>query len=114
MSKFFFRPKKSGENPNPGYRPPVGFSANVGTVTKEKYDELKDKYDRLLENAGYMAEALKNYEAVEVVRCKDCKHYGCEQEPSHGTVYHFCKRHKGLVVVRRDTYCSYGERKNES
>lgn len=58
-----------------------------------------------------LIEQAPTVEAVPVVRCKDCKHYGCEKEPSHGTVYHFCKRHKGLVVVRRDTYCSYGERK---
>ena len=43
----------------------------VDAVPKEKYDKLKDKYNRLLENAGYMAEAIKHYEAVEVVRCKD-------------------------------------------
>ena len=52
-------------------------------------------------------------EAVEVVRCKDCKHYGWEQEPCHGRTQRFCKLHKGLVVVYRDTFCSYGERRND-
>ena len=51
-------------------------------------------------------------DAVEVVRCKDCKHYGWEQEPCHGSTQRFCRLHKGLVVVDRDTFCSYGERKD--
>ena len=46
-----------------------------------------------------------------VVRCKNCKHYGWEQEPCHGRTQRFCKLHKGLVVVDRDTFCSYGERR---
>ena len=50
-------------------------------------------------------------DAVPVVRCKDCKHYGWEQEPCHGKTQRFCKLHKGLVVMDRDTFCSYGERR---
>ena len=50
-------------------------------------------------------------DAVEVVRCKDCKNYGWEQEPCHGRTQRFCRLHKGLVVVDRETFCSYGERK---
>ena len=52
-------------------------------------------------------------DAVEVVRCKDCKHYGWEQEPCHGRIQQFCKLHKGLVVVYRETFCSYGERRTD-
>ena len=54
---------------------------------------------------------LPTVDAVEVVRCKDCKHYGWEQEPCHGRTQRFCKLHKGLVIVDRDTFCSYGERR---
>ena len=53
-------------------------------------------------------------DAVEVVRCKDCKHYGWEQEPCHGRTQRFCNLNKGLVVVYRDTFCSYGERKDNA
>lgn len=52
-------------------------------------------------------------DAVPVVRCKDCKHYGWEQEPCHGRIQQFCKLHKGLVVVHRGTFCSYGERRTD-
>ena len=46
-------------------------------------------------------------DAVEVVRCKDCKHFW---ESFSGT--HSCKLHKGLVGTKYDTFCSYGERKD--
>lgn len=106
MSKFSFRPKKSGANPNPEYRPPVGFSVDRDTVPKGKYDELKDKYDRLLENAGYMAEALKNYEAVDVVRCKECKFLGFKDFSG------ICRGSKVYGIVQPNDYCSWGERKD--
>lgn len=60
--------------------------------------------------------AIANFpttDAVPVVRCKDCKYYGSVQEPCHGRTQRFCRLHKGLVVVNTDTYCSYGERKDD-
>lgn len=51
-------------------------------------------------------------DAVPVVRCKDCKHYGCERTNYIGRAQQFCNLHKGLVVVDRDSFCSYGERKD--
>lgn len=51
-------------------------------------------------------------DAAEVVLCKDCKHYGWEREPYRRGTHRFCRLHKGLVVVYRDTFCSYGERKD--
>jgi hypothetical protein len=53
-------------------------------------------------------------DVVEVVRCKDCKYYGWEQDPCHGRTERFCKLHKGLVMVNKETFCSYGERKNDN
>lgn len=52
---------------------------------------------------------LSDVDAVEVVRCKDCKHFW---KSFSGT--HSCKLHKGLVGTKYDTYCSYGERKTEN
>lgn len=77
----------------------------VEAVPKEKYDELKDKYDRLLENSGYMAEALKNYEAVDVVRCKECKFLGFKDFSG------ICRGSKVYGIVTPNDYCSWGERK---
>ncbi len=49
-------------------------------------------------------------DVVEVVRCKDCKHYG-------GVVYGgVCRKYSGYetkVCTDKDHYCSYGERKDE-
>ena len=50
-------------------------------------------------------------DASDIVRCKDCKHYGCEQEPCHGKTVRFCKLHKGLALIHKETFCSYGERR---
>lgn len=61
--------------------------------------------------ARKLMEEAPAVDAVEVVRCKDCKNYGWEQIPCHGRIERFCKLHKGLVIVTRDSYCSYGERK---
>ena len=46
-------------------------------------------------------------DVVEVVRCKDCKHYG-------GVTYgYMCRKYSGAetkVCTEKDHYCSYGER----
>ena len=51
-------------------------------------------------------------DAVEVVRCKDCKHHHWEQEPCHGKTVHLCDLLK--TEVWRDFYCYYGERREEN
>lgn len=47
-------------------------------------------------------------DVVEVVRCKDCKHYG-------GVTYGYvCSKYSGAetkVCTEKDHYCSYGERR---
>lgn len=46
-------------------------------------------------------------DAVEVVRCRECKH--CDQENHH------CDHHMGTAAPLRrkpDDFCSYGERKS--
>lgn len=47
-------------------------------------------------------------DVVEVVRCKDCKHWG-------GTTYGFvCRKFSGIdtkICMGADHYCSYGERR---
>ena len=51
-------------------------------------------------------------DAVEVVRCKDCKHYHWEQEPCHGKIIRYCD-----VLSRevwKEFFCSYGERRTDN
>ena len=52
---------------------------------------------------------MPTVDAVEVVRCKDCKH--CMLDLS-GRENHLCMRKEVGFVVRRnaDDFCSYGER----
>lgn len=53
-------------------------------------------------------------EAVEVVRCKDCKHKGWIQEPCHGKSVDFCNVFDSTINNPEKCFCYYGERrKNE-
>ena len=56
-------------------------------------------------------EAAPTVDAVEVVRCKDCKH--CCLDLS-GRENHLCMRKEVGFVVRRkaNDFCSYGERRD--
>ena len=65
--------------------------------------------------ANYIREAVKEEntptaDVVEVVRCKDCKHWG-------GVTYgQMCRKYSGFetkVCTEKDHYCSYGERREE-
>ena len=47
-------------------------------------------------------------DAVEVVRCKDCKHY----EIHKPKVLENCERNGYIIPMKPDDFCSYGERKD--
>ena len=52
-------------------------------------------------------------DAVEVVRCKDCKYHHWEQEPCHGKTVHYCELpHMRGVEVFKGFFCYYGKRKD--
>lgn len=53
----------------------------------------------------------KTVNAVEVVRCKDCKHKGWIQEPCHGKSVDFCHVWDSCVNNPDKCFCSYGERR---
>ena len=62
-------------------------------------------------DAKQIAEA-PTVDAVEVVRCRECKYHYWEQEPCHGKSVHYCKLpHMRGVEVFKDFFCYYGERK---
>ena len=57
-------------------------------------------------------DAAPTVDAVEVVRCRECKHHYWEQEPCHGKSVHYCKLpHMRGVEVFKEFFCYYGERK---
>lgn len=72
-------------------------------------------YDAILIDA--MIDGLKRQatiDAVEVVRCKDCKHKGWIQEPCHGKSVDFCNVFDSVINNPEKCFCYYGERrKNE-
>lgn len=45
-------------------------------------------------------------DAVPVIRCKDCKHWECDDDES------YC-RELGIFDTDMNSYCSYAERKEE-
>lgn len=53
-----------------------------------------------------LLEKAPTVDAVEVVRCKDCKHYKPEEYECG------CDFAGGLPYVKADDYCSYGEGKD--
>lgn len=51
-------------------------------------------------------------DAVEVVRCKDCKYCECLQDSFKNNFY-FCINTINNAEVKADDYCSYSERKED-
>lgn len=60
-----------------------------------------------------MLESRPTVDAVEVVRCKDCKHKGWIQEPCHGKSVDFCHVWDSCVNNPDKCFCSYGERRTD-
>ena len=56
--------------------------------------------------------ARTNVDAVEIVRCRDCKHYKPQKKSAHWeNRANYCNR---VVTIKTqpDDFCSYGERKD--
>ena len=70
------------------------------------------------ENAEAVVKALEDYnglirnaptiDAVEVVRCKECKH-----RYWHDMGKYLCEMYYGMSDVSDENYCSYGERRED-
>ena len=99
-------------------------------------DALKmDLYSIAKADCGYSADALAGLmiaervidnaptvDAVEIVRCRVCKHWGDEDgklQDSDGIIFARCKLHNYLIDGRHtgwcpseNNFCSYGERKD--
>ena len=63
-----------------------------------------------------LASDIKNaptVDAVEIVRCRDCKHYMPQKKSAHWeNRANYCNR-LVRIKVRPNDFCSYGERKYE-
>ena len=56
---------------------------------------------------GELTRAIESLPTIDIVHCKDCKHY-----ISDGGALMMCEVHDGLLAYE-DDYCSYGERTEE-
>ena len=61
---------------------------------------------------AYMIRKRPTEDALEVVRCGDCKYHHWEQEPCHGKIEHYCELpHMRGIEVFEEFFCYYGRRK---
>ena len=85
-------------------------------IYKKWIPQLSSKEDegdrRGVETCIAVLEDMPTMDAVEVVRCKDCKYHHWEQEPCHGKIEHYCELpHMRGVEVFTEFFCYYGKRK---
>lgn len=55
---------------------------------------------------------IPTVDAVEVVRCKDCKHYNTTMNECESLNFWYSE--DGCLPVEDDDFCSYGERKDDA
>ena len=88
----------------------------IKAIRKCKFESvMPSDWYRGMECAQDIVEALPSAEAVEVVRCKDCKYKRLYDEGE--TKYYYCaledRPNRNWSVDDTD-YCSWGERREES
>ena len=77
----------------------------VGSMLRRKFGIGGDLAEITLED-------LPSADAVEVVRCKDCKWYKKNYSSWNGKEFKICAREPTEPSRRPDDFCSYGERKD--
>lgn len=87
-------------------------------IYKKWVPQLSSKEDegdrRGVETCIAVLEDMPTMDAVEIVRCKDCKYHYWEQEPCHGKSVHYCKLpHMRGIEVFKEFFCYYGKRKDK-
>lgn len=74
---------------------------NARPDQKEEFKTIRT----YIEWARYVVECAPTVDAVEVVRCKDCKFFVKAKD------WFACQ--KWYMDIRKDDFCSYGERKED-
>ena len=64
----------------------------------------------ILKAVNYIHNEISRVDAVEVVRCKDCKHYDKDALWCNINSHMFSEEHYNWY---EDAFCSYGERRTE-
>ena len=74
--------------------------------------DCSDMPSQWIDGVNYAIDLIKLYEptidTVEVVRCKECKHWDNEDDAQRCSY-----THNGLHWAKPDDFCSYGERKEK-
>lgn len=70
-------------------------TGEIKELFKQSNDELRNAVERIVD--------IPTADAVEVVRCADCKYAKMGE----------CEHKLGLIVANDENYCSYGERKDD-
>ena len=81
--------------------------ALLENLKKQYGEELGWQCPVNMSDVGMMIEDAPAADVVEVVRCRDCKHWEHEED-----VDFVCKRHYGYRLST--DFCSYGERKEQT
>lgn len=54
---------------------------------------------------------MPTIDAVQVVRCRDCKYIGSKLSPTAD--YHTCKHQRAMIDAPLDGFCWWGERRSD-
>lgn len=78
------------------------------------FEESTPVEEAIAEQVSVFEEAIEEAltaDVVEVVRCKDCKHFA--EEMIGDDLEYICESVSGMINPVPDFYCSYGERREE-
>lgn len=78
---------------------------------RETYSQYNEAWQDALDRAEGAIFSLPSADAVEVVRCKDCKHYQFADNRAFGFPVKRCEW-TGFEDVDDDDFCGRGERKD--
>lgn len=68
--------------------------------------DIPDVYYLPIHFKEWVIDEMPTIDAVQVVRCKDCKHY---TEPN----IEYCELYGAMILWNKDDFCSRGERREE-
>ena len=74
-------------------------------LASEWWDSIYDEFDKV--RAKLIVHTIPTVDAVEVVRCKECKHMKIDRNG-----YRWCLVWTGINGMGDDGFCNYGERKD--
>ena len=78
-----------------------------------KHYQLHDKSEEFLNGVIYMAQRIEEAPSIDIVRCKECKHWHREINESGVEYVNFSKCTKGHYGNGLDFHCADGEREGE-